>query len=292
MKKKASLPLIPDKVYNNLPTMLEEITEKFSKGERDVVLTSSLGVISSLLPFVHGEYESNTVYSNLSTIIKVSNLISKNIVAKSTMLAEVIDIKKTDFKLKVVKNNKDIANLKSFVNKTEKGLLILESDPDLVSNKFYYDWSKCSITISEDDYNVSDFLESQNLLSKNLKPQLSTIIISSTEKFDSLSYSEKGMFCQFINYFYDGGTELADFFDPKKDYAFYYYSLVLNDIYSRDYNIEFSLTEDQKRYYNQYFENEFAFFFTNQHFNFENLMKDIGLILIKLCMIISTLRLF
>ena len=69
MQKKITTPFIPEKVYENLPVILNNITKDFSGREKDIILTSSLGVLSSLLPNVFGYYDSSIVYTNLFTMV-------------------------------------------------------------------------------------------------------------------------------------------------------------------------------------------------------------------------------
>ena len=59
-------PTITDDIYMQLPNSLKSICGHFQTGrERDVVLLSSLGVISGLLPKLSGIYDNHKVFSNL-----------------------------------------------------------------------------------------------------------------------------------------------------------------------------------------------------------------------------------
>ena len=80
--------MISEKVYKKLPNVLKSVTEKFSGREKDIVLTSSLGVLSSLLPNVFGYYDKDIVYSNLYTVILAPAASGKGIMMKSKILAE------------------------------------------------------------------------------------------------------------------------------------------------------------------------------------------------------------
>lgn len=48
--------LLPESAYENLPAFLQELTAPFEGRERDIVLLSSIGVISACLPKVFGVY--------------------------------------------------------------------------------------------------------------------------------------------------------------------------------------------------------------------------------------------
>ena len=88
MEKKFRNPLISEKVYKKLPNVLKSVTEKFSGREKDIVLTSSLGVLSSLLPNVYGYYGSDVVYPNLYTVILAPPASGKGVMMKSKILVD------------------------------------------------------------------------------------------------------------------------------------------------------------------------------------------------------------
>ena len=67
--KEDESPMIPDEVYENLPSTLKESCKVFSGRERDVYLTSALSVISGGLSNVQGLYSQNIVYPNLYSFI-------------------------------------------------------------------------------------------------------------------------------------------------------------------------------------------------------------------------------
>ncbi|MDC1031222.1 DUF3987 domain-containing protein [Flavobacteriaceae bacterium] len=67
--KEDKSPMIPDEVYENLPSTLKESCEVFNGRERDVYLTSALSVISGGLSNVQGLYSQNLVYPNLYSFI-------------------------------------------------------------------------------------------------------------------------------------------------------------------------------------------------------------------------------
>jgi len=67
--KESYSPLIPDEVYENLPSVLKESCEVFKGRERDVYLTSALSIISGGLSNVQGLYAQDVVYPNLYSFI-------------------------------------------------------------------------------------------------------------------------------------------------------------------------------------------------------------------------------
>ena len=81
---------LPEIVYQKLPKVLSELTEPFTGREKDVVLLSSLGVISAALPKVYGNYDGNKYSSNLYLLIVAPAASGKGVMNKSKVLIEEI----------------------------------------------------------------------------------------------------------------------------------------------------------------------------------------------------------
>ena len=63
-------PVIPDKVYNQLPTILGNACENYQIGrERDVFLLSSITAISGCLKSIYVNHDKHKVYPNICTVI-------------------------------------------------------------------------------------------------------------------------------------------------------------------------------------------------------------------------------
>jgi hypothetical protein len=127
--KETDSPLIPDEVYENLPSVLKESCEVFKGRERDVYLTSALSIISGGLSNVQGLHDQNIVYPNLYSFIIApaasgkgsmryaqslgncyqSRLLEEYERAKSKYL---VDLEVYNFKKKIAKKEEDIRNLK------------------------------------------------------------------------------------------------------------------------------------------------------------------------------------
>ena len=126
--KESYSPLIPDEVYENLPSVLKESCEVFKGRERDVYLTSALSIISGGLSNVQGLYAQDVVYPNLYSFIIApaasgkgsmnyaqnlggcyqSKLEHDNQTAKSKYLE---DLEVYNFKKKMAKKEDDIRSL-------------------------------------------------------------------------------------------------------------------------------------------------------------------------------------
>ena len=80
--------LLPEVVYENLPDLLKELTIPFEGRERDIILLSSIGVISACLPKVFGMYDRDKYYSNLYVLIIAPPASGKGVMNKSKKLIE------------------------------------------------------------------------------------------------------------------------------------------------------------------------------------------------------------
>lgn len=84
-----STPLIPQSVYDNLPSILMESCKAFNdKRERDVFLTGALAILSGCLPNVSGVYHGSTVYPCLYSFILAPAASGKGVLKFSKALAD------------------------------------------------------------------------------------------------------------------------------------------------------------------------------------------------------------
>lgn len=84
---------ISEEVYVNLPDLLKTITELFESRERDVVLLSSLTVLSNCLPNIVGIYDRKKYYSHLYLVIIAPPSSGKGVMVFSKKLIEPIHLK-------------------------------------------------------------------------------------------------------------------------------------------------------------------------------------------------------
>src|SRR5690606_11874804 len=80
--------MLGDNLYKRLPESIQTITEPFRDRERDIVLLSSLGVLSSCIPNVYGIYDGDIVYSHLFVIIIAPPASGKGVMNNSRILID------------------------------------------------------------------------------------------------------------------------------------------------------------------------------------------------------------
>jgi hypothetical protein len=313
MERQTKTPLIPNKVYKNLPRILRDVTGDFSGREKDMLLTSSLGVLSSLLPNVYGYYDSDIVYPNLNTIITAPNELGRGIIMKARSLVDrtnegIISVTASDyefimkrdnkvirpgFDLKILPLNINSKDFYSFMSRTDGGLLIIESESDVIrvmmdnfSHILKKSFHQEPIALKEEDFYMN--IE---------KPKLSLVLNTTQEQYKSIMNSVgNDLSSIFLAYSFDEVAKFKDVFanrDKNKKHVFEYYSEMLEEKYSLSRygdKLEFELTEHQKRIFHQYFQDKQTYILNKESLNFTSNNNRLAFIFFKLCMVISALR--
>ncbi len=78
--------ILTEEIYQNLPEPIKELTAPFQERERDIVLLSTLGVLSACLPRVFGIYDSNRYSPHLYLLIIAPPASGKGAMGKSKKL--------------------------------------------------------------------------------------------------------------------------------------------------------------------------------------------------------------
>ena len=78
--------LISNSVYNRLPVLLKELTINFEGREKDIVLLSSLAVLSNTFPNIKGIYDGDDIYPQLFVVIIAPAASGKGVMNYSRIL--------------------------------------------------------------------------------------------------------------------------------------------------------------------------------------------------------------
>ena len=124
-KSQENSPLIPDKIYDNLPPTLKEACNVFNGRERDVFFTSALSIISGGLHNISGLYANNKVFPNLFSIIIAPPASGKGVMKYSKQLGDcyhdfLLNQSREDFK--EYKKEKRLFDLKVKKAKTDQAI--------------------------------------------------------------------------------------------------------------------------------------------------------------------------
>lgn len=318
--------LISKQVYSNLPDELKLVTESFEDREKDIVLISSLGVLSNCLPNVKGYYDGDDIFANLYALIIAPAASGKGVMNFSRILIEPIHNKiladskaellecenskkkskenKNDIcpniKIKILPANVSTAEMYSFLGSSEHGLLIMESEADTLSNMLNNDWSNYSDVLRKAFHHepISISRKIEKIFEEINQPKLSMVISGTPNQLQPLIKSkDNGLFSRFIIYSFDEIAEFKNVFAIKsKDnrVPFENLSTVIFDLYGRlsmlKNPIEFQFTENQIARFTRKFKFIREDVINNHTASFLSNLNRHGLIMFRICMILTALR--
>ncbi len=316
--------LIDETVYNNLPKQLKDITIQFQGRERDIVLLSSLGVISNCLPNIIGEYDSDIIYPNLYILIIAPPASGKGVMNYSRILIEKIheDIYSTtkkencecedrqrnqkektscpEIKVKILPANISSAEMYSFLASSEHGLIIIESEADTMSNMLKNDWSNYSDVLRKAFHHedLSLARKTEKVFEEVKEPKLSMVITGTPDQMQPLLKSkDNGLASRFIVYIFDEVSEFKDVFakvDNGKRNAF---NLIADELFtayqkliSLNKPIEFEFTENQKAKFLKMMRKMRSDIIECDSQSFLSNLHRHGLMMFRIAMILTALR--
>lgn len=310
---------IPESVYDNLPEPLNELTNSFSDREKDIVLLSTLGVLSATMPNVFGVYARRTVFTNLYVFIIAPPASGKGEMAWSKNLIDPIHdrlvrsskleilqhrsssnnaLPEPKLKVKLLPGNLSSAKCYSHLENSDDSLLIFETEADSLSNMLKQEWGDfsdilrkafqhepCSISRSDRYYNVKN-------------PKMSLVLSGTPNQLKPLIDSkENGLYSRFMFYYFDevqgwrdvspksNSTNHNDLFTDKGKEI-----LSLHDKLKELDGLEIILTEQQWDIFQQQMHLATNIIIGSNKVEFLSVVKRFGLIFFRICMILTVLR--
>lgn len=319
-----SNPFINDEIFENLPELIKESVNAFSGRERDVVLLSSLGVLSCCLPTVFGNYNGKNHSPHLYVFIiappasgksrmELSSIIIEKIHqhVKTTSKKAIDDCKKNDksnfsncpkIEVKLIPGDVSSAKVYTHLESSVHGLLIFESEADSLSQSLKQDYGNFSHMLRKafhhEKISVSRAIDDKYI--EVNKPRLAIVLSGTLGQIKPLIESkENGLFSRFIYYYFD---EIIGWKDVSPREHSIDYELLFNQVgdevckmYGRLANpelegIEFKLTDDQWVRLNELMKVVTQMIIKNIDNSFIASAKRMGLIFFRLCMILSAIR--
>jgi Protein of unknown function (DUF3987) len=317
--------IISEEIYVNLPEELKTLTEPFEGREKDIILLSSIGVLSNCLPNIYGIYDGTTIYPHLYVMIIAPAASGKGVMNYSRILIDRIHdkifnetkdaylvceksnrkknknkIPCPNVKVKIIPANISSAEMYSFLDSSEYGLLIMESEADTMSNMLKNDWSNYSDVLRKafhhEPISISRKLEKVFVDIK--EPKLAMVISGTPDQLQPLIKSrENGLFSRFVIYNFDEISEFKNVFALKTRKNKQIFETIGNEIFkfygelaALKIPIEFIFTENQENEFlealrpirTDILENHSESFIANLHRH--------GLILFRIAMIFTVLR--
>lgn len=318
--------LIEAEVYKSLPEGLKSLTEPFEGREKDIVLISSLGVLSNCLPNIKGYYDGDDVFANLYVLIIAPAASGKGVMNFSRLLIEkihkkILDDSKTELllcesekkkskdnkndvcpniKIKILPANVSTAEMYSFLGSSEHGLLIMESEADTLSNMLNNDWSNYSDVLRKAFHHESTSIsrKTERIFEEINQPKLSMVISGTPNQLQPLMKSkDNGLFSRFIVYSFDEIAEFKDVFaikskDNRKPFEILSEDIfkMYGDLASLPESIEFRFTENQIKRFTERFKFIRTDVIDNHSASFLSNLNRHGLIMFRICMVLTALR--
>lgn len=317
--------LISNSVYNRLPEDLRLLTSNYVGRERDIILLSSLGVLSNCLPNIYGVYGGDKVYANLFVIIIAPPASGKGVMNHGRVLIEDIHNKifndsRTEYytceeankkekenkdkckpiQVKILPANTSTAEMYNYLNSSNHGLIIIESEADSLGQMLKNDWSNYSDVLRKIFHHetISMSRKLEKVFVEVKEPKLSVVISGTPEQLKPIIQSrENGLFSRFLIYNFDEVSEFKNVFAQKSIDGKRAFKEVSNHIYNfygalsgLQEPIEFSLTTEQQNKFLKRVKVIHNNILTNHSEAFISNLYRHGLILFRIAMILTAIR--
>lgn len=315
--------LINEAVYNRLPQELQNLTQNFEGRERDIVLISSLVVLSNCFPNIYGIYDGDRVYPQLYGVIVAPAASGKGVMNYSRILIEKIhkkifqesliefrenqkssrksgNFESTEMRVKILPANISTSEMYSYLGSSNHGLIIIESEADTMSNMLKNDWSNYSDVLRKAFHHepVSISRKMDKVFENIDEPKLAMLVSGTPDQLQPLIKSkENGLFSRFIVYNFDEISPFKNVFDRNKrnnKAAFENFGEVIYNTYERLTEmkslIEFSFTENQESKFIELIKPIRNDIIENHAEGFISNVHRHGLIFYRLAMILAIIR--
>lgn len=309
-----------NEIYENLPDLFKKLVSQFNEREKDVVLLSSLGVLSNCIPNIFGYYNQKKHYPHLYTMIIAPPASGKGSMNYTSILIEKIHqkilidskykmnkwkIKKSGemprLDVKILPGNVSSSKFYTHMRDNKYGLLIFESEADSISNMLKQDWGNFSDILRKAFHHekISISREVDDKFIEINSPKLAMVLSGTKGQVKPLILSkENGLFSRFLYYFFDDGVEWKDV-TPKENFLDYstIFNNASNDVYKLyceleniSEPIEFQFTDEQWKKLNSTLKNATLIFLKNGLTSLSSNVFRNGLNLFRIAMVLSVIR--
>lgn len=303
-------------LWENLPKPLQGLTKDFTGREKEIVLLSSIGVLSNCIPNVYGIYDGQVVFPHLYIVIiapaasgKGAMNYSRHLIKpiheltlENGNLKDVNDSKKSNKKpsLKILPANISSSEMYSYMNSSDSGVLIIESEADTLSKMFKNDWSNFSDILRKAFHHeeMSMARKGDNIYLEVNEPKLSIVISGTPDQLKPLIISnENGLYSRFLMYRFNDISPFKNVFDNKsKKYKqkFITTGEEILELYKKllfkKPAISFQFTSKQEKLFEKQFGSMQNDIINNQTDDLIPNLRRHGLIMFRICMIFTVLK--
>ncbi|SFN42099.1 Protein of unknown function [Algoriella xinjiangensis] len=317
-------------IYEELPRFIKELTDEYEGRERDMILLSTLGVLSDCFPNYYSEYDGRKVYPHLYLAILANAASGKGVINISRKLLEPIhkyvqkdnnlfEVSDEDLipeskeeskknkkpsesnsvkEIKILPGNISSAEMHSYFNKSKHGMLIMESEADTVGAMLKNDWANYSDVLRKVFHNepISISRSTDGRFFEINNPMLSIVLSGTPNQLSPIISSvENGLFSRFIYYYFDEPQKFKNVFQKTSLIANTYFEKkgsILLDVYKmlEKVNIEFKLTCNQQEKFLEFFTETTELIQESDCNGLDANVKRLGNILLKILQIFSICR--
>jgi Protein of unknown function (DUF3987) len=228
-------PCIPAAVYDDLPNFFKQLCNQFpDRRDKDVLLLSALGVVSSFFPFVYGEHDRDRVGANLYLFISAPPASGKGVMRWSRKLGSKIqDYLQQKYKKEMqayeaelaaynatghegpkpllpqqqtmfIPGNISVSKIIQFLGANERFGVIMETEADALAGTFKNDWGNFSDILRSAFHHEPVSLARTATESKLImveSSRLSVVLSGTFNQVNNLLDSvENGLFSRFLFY--------------------------------------------------------------------------------------------
>lgn len=207
-----------NEVFQNLPPELKVLTDNFQERERDIVLLSTLGAVSSILPNLRVDYRGDEYGANLFIMILAPPASGKGKMNLALKLVDpihkrLIELKEVSTdknyskqKLKIVPGNVTCSKLYKHLSQSPDGVLIFESEADSISSMINQEWGNFSDVLRKAFHHekISMSRSTDDVFFEVDSPYLSLVTSGTPGQLKPLIKSkENGLFSRMTYYYFD-----------------------------------------------------------------------------------------
>ncbi|WP_291073025.1 DUF3987 domain-containing protein [Empedobacter sp. UBA5987] len=317
-----------ESIYVKLPHFIKELTDQYEGRERDMILLSTLGVLSNCFPNYYSEYDGRKVYSHLYIAILANAASGKGVINVTRKLLEPIHQyvkdKKDNFflqseedavskdkkdkssttnnstEIKILPGNISSAEMHSYFNKSEHGMLIMESEADTVGTMLKNDWANYSDVLRKVFHNepISISRSTDERYFEINNPKLSIVLSGTPNQLSPIISSvENGLFSRFLYYYFDEPQRFKNVFQKTSlnvNTLFEKNGKILLEVYKvlENGSIEFKLTDNQQEQFLEFFTDTTELIQESDCNGLDANVKRLGIILLRILQIFSICRRF
>ncbi len=322
-------PYFPKEIFNSLPKLLKDLCSAYiDDRDKDLVLLSSIGILSSLFPTVKGHFDGDEIGPNIYVFISAPAASGKGVINKTRKLGTNIqtqlkerylreaqefrtgnkrDAENEDSDLPIppvkkslfIPANTSVSKIIEMIGCNEKFGVIFESEGDTLANALKNDWGDFSDILRKAFHHetISMARRGDNEHIEIESPHLSVVLSGTPNQVENVIESvENGFFSRFFFYDFECDPIWKDQFMHEGNCLkkiFDEASNYLGEVWSKhegNNNTLIQFNPNHQQQLNNYFKTKLAELYGEWGSDIVPSIKRTCLICYRLAMVLATLR--